>query len=80
MKSFILSKRAFTALERATLGVITVEDALQIVMAETVKTRVQMDGRTVKVTARLVPCLFEIQTAGSFKDCFGLALEVVKQG
>ena len=80
MKSFILSKRAFTALDRAALGVITVEDALQILMAETVKTRVQMDGRTVKVTARLVPCLFEIQTAGSFKDCFGLALEVVKQG
>jgi NACalpha-BTF3-like transcription factor len=80
MKSFILSKRAFTALDRAALGIITVEDALRILMAETVKTRVQMDGRTVKVTARLVPTLFEIQTAGSFKDCFGLALEVVKQG
>ena len=80
MKSFILSKRAFTALERAALGTITRDHALQILMAEPVKTRVQMDGRTVKVTARLVPCLFEIQTAGSFKDCFGLALEVVKQG
>ena len=89
MKSVILEKKSYNALEKAALGLITVEDAMKVLLAGRHRTRVQMetqhsDGstskKTVKVGCRLVPCLFEVQSGGSFQDFFGLAVEAIKQG
>lgn len=89
MKSVILEKKSYLALEKAALNAMTVEDAMKTLLAGRHRTRVQMetqhsDGstskKTVKVGCRLVPCLFEVQSGGSFQDFFGLAVEVIKQG
>jgi len=81
MKSFIMPKFAFNALEKAMLGLMPVEDAFAALMACRVKIRTQQHGTTVKVTAALVPVCYEIVNGtGGHTLAFGLALEPLHHG
>ena len=80
MKSFILPKKAFNALMLASQGLMASSDALKILMASTVTIRKQMEGRTVKVKARLVPAWYECVNATHKEDRFGLVLETLHHG
>jgi hypothetical protein len=81
MKSFIMSKKGWNALNDAAQGLMASVDALKIFMAQPVTIRKQMDGQTKKVKARLVPCWYEVPNAsGNRMDRFGLVIETLHKG
>lgn len=81
MCSFIMSKPAFRALEKALQGRMPVEEAFAVFVAAPVDVRYQDGGGTHKGKARLVPVCFEMQgETGGFELSYGLALEMMHTG
>ena len=81
MASFIMPKDSFNALNKASLGLMAVEDAFAAFVARPVDVRYQDGGSTHKGKARLVPVCYEMQgETGGFELHYGLALEMMHTG
>jgi hypothetical protein len=78
--SVVFSKRAFNLLADCAAGDRPADEVIKALLAmpKVGTVRTQVDGRTMKVAARLVPVWFEVNTNG-MTDAFGLAVERVQK-